>query len=45
MIPPCYATGQAAGTAASLSLKQSVSPREVDIEHLRKTLQEQGAVV
>jgi 2-polyprenyl-6-methoxyphenol hydroxylase-like FAD-dependent oxidoreductase len=45
VIPPCYATGQAAGTAASLSLQQSVSPREVDIEHLRKTLQEQGAVV
>ncbi|WP_298864790.1 FAD-dependent oxidoreductase [uncultured Gimesia sp.] len=45
VIPPCYATGEAAGTAAGLSLQQKVSPREIDIEALRTKLREQGAVI
>ncbi len=45
VIPPCYATGQAAGTAASLAIKQGVAPRDVDIDQLRTTLCEQGAIV
>lgn len=45
VIPPCYATGQAAGTAAALSVREGGSPRDVDTELLRKTLREQGAVV
>lgn len=45
VIPPCYATGQAAGTAAALSIKQGVRPRELEIDLLRKTLREQGAIV
>ena len=45
VIPPCYATGQAAGTAASLAIKQGVAPRDVDIDQLRMTLSEQGAIV
>lgn len=45
VIPPCYATGQAAGTAASLAIKQGGSPRDVDIDQLRTTLSEQGAIV
>ncbi|WP_197995058.1 FAD-dependent oxidoreductase [Gimesia panareensis] len=45
VIPPCYATGQAAGTAASLAIKQGVTPRDVDIDQLRTTLSEQGAIV
>lgn len=45
VIPPCYATGQAAGTAASLALQQGVTPRNVDIARLRQTLREQGAIV
>lgn len=45
VIPPCYATGQAAGTAASLAIKQGAAPRDVDIDQLRTTLSEQGAVV
>lgn len=45
VIPPCYATGQAAGTAASLAIKQGVAPRDVDIDQLRTTLSEQGAIV
>lgn len=45
VIPPCYATGQAAGTAAAISVKQSVKPRDVDVEELRTTLKSQGAIV
>lgn len=45
VIPPCYATGEAAGTAASLSIQQGVSPREVDVKLLRIRLREQGAIV
>ena len=45
VIPPCYATGQAAGTAAALSLKQDVTPRQLDVELLRMTLRNQGAVL
>lgn len=45
VIPPCYATGQAAGTAAALSIKQGVTPRELDTELLRSTLRKQGAIV
>ncbi len=45
VIPACIATGQAAGTAAALALKAGVIPEAVDIELLRKTLTEQGAVI
>jgi hypothetical protein len=45
VIPPCYATGQAAGTAAAISVKQGVTPRQVDVGLLRATLREQGAIV
>ena len=40
---PCMHWGQAAGTAAALALKQGVSPADVDIPSLRKTIEEQGA--
>jgi ribulose 1,5-bisphosphate synthetase/thiazole synthase len=42
LIPVCSATGQAAGTAAALALNQGITPREVDVRLLQKTLQEQG---
>jgi len=45
VIPPCYATGQAAGTAAALAVKGGVSPREVEVEALRAKLSSQGAIV
>jgi len=37
------ATGQAAGTAAALAVKNKVSPRKLHVELLQKTLKEQGA--
>jgi glycine/D-amino acid oxidase-like deaminating enzyme len=42
---PAMAMGQAAGAAAALSIKQGVSPRLVDIQAVRQTLREQGAVL
>jgi len=41
----CVAIGQAAGTAAALAVNESVAPAEVDVEELRKTLQEDGQLV
>jgi ribulose 1,5-bisphosphate synthetase/thiazole synthase len=40
--PVCSITGQAAGTAAALSLKHGVMPKQLDIKILQKTLIEQG---
>jgi hypothetical protein len=42
LIPHCVAFGEAAGTAAALSLKQGVSIRDVNFESLRKRLLEQN---
>lgn len=39
------ATGQAAGVAAALALRDGLRPREVDTELLRETLRGQGALV
>jgi hypothetical protein len=44
-IPACMAMGQAAGTAAALSVKLGVKPRELDTGLLRRALIEQGALV
>ncbi len=44
VMPPCFATGQAAGVAASLSLKSQVPPRDLDVVELRQVLQGQGAI-
>jgi hypothetical protein len=41
----CVAIGQAAGTAAALAVNEGVVPAEVDVEELRKTLQEDGQLV
>jgi hypothetical protein len=42
LIPHCVAFGEAAGTAAALSIKQSVSIRDVNFESLRKRLLDQN---
>ena len=43
--PTCMAFGQAAGSAAVLSLRQEVTPREVDTGVLRAQLKDQGALL
>jgi hypothetical protein len=45
VMPPCFATGQAAGTAAALALEMDTSPRKVDTVLLRESLAQQGALV
>ena len=43
--PTVMAIGQAAGTAAAISVRERISPRQVDIPELRSILVEQGAVL
>jgi hypothetical protein len=45
VIPPCMMTGQAAGTAAALSAREGVAPRELNAEGLRETLAAAGAIL
>jgi len=40
---PCFAMGQAAGTAADLALKDKVAPRDVSVKALQQRLQAAGA--
>ena len=44
-IPCCFATGQAAGTAAALSIRNSISPKNLKVEILQKALTEQGTIL
>ena len=39
LICPCIATGQAAGTAAALSVKNTVKPKDLEIKMLQKALE------
>ncbi len=41
LIPHCIAMGQAAGTAAAISVKESIQPREVNYRKLQKILMQQ----
>ena len=41
-IPPVMVMGEAAGTAAALSLEAGVAPRKVDVTTLQKRLIAQG---
>ncbi|MEM2213838.1 MAG: FAD-dependent oxidoreductase [Candidatus Nezhaarchaeales archaeon] len=42
---PSICTGQAAGTAAALSIKTNVSPTDLDVTLLQDTLRKQGVIV
>jgi len=43
VMPPAFAMGEAAGTAASLAARAGVAPRNVNIAELRHALRSQGA--
>ncbi len=45
LTPSCMATGQAAGTAASIAAQNGVVAREVQISELQRLLREQGVVL
>ena len=42
VIPPCFAMGQAAGTAAALAVREGVGPKQLDPSLLVSTLKEDG---
>ena len=42
VMPACFATGQAAGTAAALCCKEGKNPYEISPEELRTVLKHQG---
>jgi hypothetical protein len=44
-IPPCMATGEAAGTAAAMAAADGVGVKEIDVSRLRQRLREQGAIL
>lgn len=44
-IPPCMATGQAAGTAAALAAQGGTALKDLDVPTLQAKLREQGAIL
>ena len=44
-IPPCMATGEAAGTAAAMAMQDGVAVKDVDVARLQARLREQGAIL
>jgi hypothetical protein len=42
-IPACFATGEAAGTAAAMAVRSGVPPRALDVQALQHQLLNQGA--
>ena len=44
-LPPAFAMGQAAGTAAALSVAAGTRPRDVSVPELQKALVEDGAFI
>lgn len=45
VMPPCFAMGQAAGTAAALAAERGRSPRRLDVLELQAELRKQGAIL
>ncbi|MCW2524279.1 MAG: fumarate reductase/succinate dehydrogenase flavoprotein domain protein [Frankiales bacterium] len=43
VMPPSFAMGEAAGTAAALAVRAGIAPRQVDVTELKKQLVAQGA--
>ncbi len=44
-IPPCIATGEAAGTAAALAVRSGTDPQQIQISVLQQRLEEHGAIL
>ncbi|MFQ5665827.1 MAG: FAD-dependent oxidoreductase [Candidatus Binatia bacterium] len=44
-IPPCMATGEAAGTAAAMAVQAGVSPKALNAAALQSRLRERGAIL
>jgi len=42
---PCIGMGEAAGTAAALSLKEGIEPRQLDVGKLQQQLRRQGGIL
>ena len=45
VMPPCFAMGEAAGTAAGLALKAGHSPRALEVQKLQAQLRAQGVEI
>jgi hypothetical protein len=45
IMPACFATGQAAGTAAAQAIQMKCNPENVNVENLRDVLRKDGCVV
>lgn len=44
-IPPCMATGEAAGTAAAMAVRSGMGVKELSVHELQKSLRNQGAIL
>lgn len=44
-IPACFATGEAAGTAAALAVRRGIAPVALDVSTLQRQLLRQGAIL
>jgi glycine/D-amino acid oxidase-like deaminating enzyme len=44
-IPACFATGEAAGIAATLSLRKNATPAQIDVPELQAALRKAGALL
>lgn len=44
-IPPCMATGEAAGTAAALATQSGIEPKKLDIKTIQHALERRGAIL
>jgi len=45
VMPGCFITGMAAGTAAAMAAKADCTPREIDVKLLQDNLRAQGAFI
>jgi succinate dehydrogenase/fumarate reductase flavoprotein subunit len=44
-IPPCMATGEAAGIAAALAVRGGIEPKQIEVKALQEQLERSGAIL